>query len=148
MYGAFGMNLADPTAADRMRTRAPAFHGWLAHIRGRGHVGSRGTVGLHADLAPLLRSLRQTFVPLMIQNARAWEAARTSGETLWNEAAFDGGRALYDGTLLGRPFRSVAKSFQVRVWRELEGAWARLDERARARVRELAGGDPLEPAAG
>jgi glutathione S-transferase len=146
VYGAFGMNLADPTAADRMRTRAPTLHGWLAHIRERGHVGSRGTVGLHADLAPLLGSLRQTFVPLMIQNARAWETAGSSGQTLWNEAAFDAGHALYDGTLLGRPFRSVAKSFQVRVWRELEGAWARLDEPARARVRELAGGNPLEPA--
>jgi hypothetical protein len=102
---------------------------------------------LHGDLAPLL-SLRRTFVPLMIQNARAWEAARTSGETAWNEAAFDAGRMLYDGTLLGRAFRAVAKSFQVRVWRELEGGWARLDEPARARVRELAGGDPLEPATG
>ena len=48
--------------------------------------------------------------------------ARAAGETRFNEAAFDAGRALYDGTLLGRPFRSVAKTFQVRVWRDLRAA--------------------------
>lgn len=148
VYGAFGMNLADRTAADRMRARAPATHAWLEAIRDRRHVGSRGAIGLHADLAPLLGALRAVFVPLMIQNERAWEDARARGETLFNEAAFDAGRALYDGTLLGRPFRQVAKTFQVQVWRELRAAWAALGDDDRARVAAVAGGQPLEPPEG
>lgn len=145
VYGAFGMNLADPTATERMRARAPTTHAWLARIRDRGHVGSRGEVGLPADLAPLLRVLRATFVPLMLQNERAFEQARAAGETLFNEAAFDAGRGLYDGTLLGWPFRSVAKTFQVQVWRELCDAWERLGADERRRVVAVAGGHPLAP---
>jgi glutathione S-transferase len=145
VYGALGMNLDDPTADRRMQTRAPATHAWLGRIRQRAHVGSRGGVGLHADLGPLLRGLRETFVPLMIQNERAFEDARRRGETRFNEAAFDAGRSLYDGTLLGRPFRAVPKTFQVQIWRELGDAWAQLDEASRARVAALAGGPPLEP---
>jgi hypothetical protein len=145
VYGALGMNLADPTAADRMRARAPRTFAWLGRIRDHRHVGARGEVALHADLGPLLGALRVTFVPLMRQNEAAWEIARAGGETRFNERAFDAGRALYDGTLPGRPFRSVAKSFQVQVWRDLRDAWGRLAAPDRARVREVAGGDPLEP---
>ena len=54
------------------------------------------------------------------------------GERLFNERAFDAGRALYDGTLLGKPFRAVAKTFQVRVWRELQAAWLALRSDVRA----------------
>ena len=64
----------------------------------------------------------------MRQNARAYQAARERGESLFNESAFDRGRACYDGELLGRPFRSVVKTFQVRVWRELCDAWDALPE--------------------
>src|SRR5258706_9065033 len=86
VYGELGMNLADPTAAERMRARAPATYAWLERIRDRRHVGSRGAVGLHAGLTPIPRSIRQTFVPLMLQNARAWDAARARGEARFNEA--------------------------------------------------------------
>ena len=84
-------------------------------------------------LVPLFSWLCRTFVPLMQQNRDAWECHRAAGETRFNEAAFDAGRALYDGTLLGRPFRSVVKTFQVRVWRDLRREWDALgaDERAR-----------------
>jgi hypothetical protein len=52
---------------------------------------------------------------------------------LFNEKAFDAGRALYDGVLLGHPFRGVVKTFQVRVWQDLRRAWDGLaaDDRAR-----------------
>jgi hypothetical protein len=36
--------------------------------------------------------------------------------------------------LLGQPFRSVAKTFQVRVWLDLRRAWDTLDPPERARV--------------
>ena len=40
-------------------------------------------------------------------------------------------KALYDGELLGQPFRAVAKSFQVRVWRDLCQHWRQLDDSTR-----------------
>jgi len=58
-----------------------------------------------------------------MQNEDAFEQARAAGETLFNEAAFECDRALYDGQLLERPFRAVVKTFQVRVWRELKASW-------------------------
>ena len=75
----------------------------------------------------------------MAANARAHDDAVRRGERLFNEPAFDRGRALYEGVLLGHPFRSVVKTFQVRVWREIVGAWAALPEAARRSVAALAG---------
>ncbi len=133
VYGQLAMNLADPTAAEEMRRRAPTTFDWLTAIRDRRHRAQRG--GLRLDVAllgPLLDAVTRTFVPLMQQNARAYASARAAGETLFNERAFDRGRALYDGTLLGRPFRSVVKTFQVRVWRDLVQAWRDLPPATRA----------------
>ena len=73
----------------------------------------------------------------MRQNEVAYEAARERSETVFNEPAFDQGRALYDGELLGRPFRSVVKTFQVRVWREIKATWGTLPPTARERVAPL-----------
>lgn len=67
----------------------------------------------------------------MAQNEKAYDKAITRGETLFNEAAFVRQRALYDGQLIGHPFRAVVKSFQVRVWRELKASWRALDARSR-----------------
>ncbi len=126
-YGQLGLNLKDPTAAEIMQRRVPATFRWLCAIRDGHHVGRRGAVALSPCLRGLFDAIARTFVPLMIQNEAAYDAARAAGETLFNEPAFDRGRALYDGTLLGCPFRAVAKTFQVRVWRELRSAWALLD---------------------
>jgi len=138
-YGQLGMNLADPSAADAMRDAAPVTHAWLCGIRDRAHVGSAGALRLDDRLRPLVSCFFDTFVPLMRQNARAYENARAEGESLFNENAFDQGRAGYDGTLLGRPFRSVVKTFQVRVWRELCDAWEALPRDARDRVTRAMG---------
>jgi hypothetical protein len=137
VYGQLGMNLADPTAAEGLRARAPRLDGWLRAIAANAHASTAGPVGLHDDLAPLLRSIGATFVPLMIQNERAYLAARAGGERSFNERAFDRGRALYDGTLLGRPFRAVVKTFQVQVWRELRAAFAALDAVGQTRLTAL-----------
>jgi glutathione S-transferase len=131
VYGQLGMNLKDPTAAEIMQRQAPATFRWLCAIRDGHHVGSRGALAVSTRLRGLLDAISRTFMPLMAQNAAAYDAARAGGETLFNERAFNRGRALYDGTLLGCPFRSVVKTFQVRVWRELCGAWRALDEQAR-----------------
>lgn len=137
VYGQLGMNLADPTAAERMRERAPVTHEWLCRIRDGEHRAGAGALELRHALRPLLAIILETFVPLMRQNARAYEEARERGESLFNEAAFDRSRACYKGELLGRPFRSVAKTFQVRVWRDLCDAWDALPDDDRARVSRI-----------
>ena len=137
VYGQLGMNLADPSAAEALRARAPRLDGWLRTIAADGHADVTGALTLHDDLVPLLRAIGATFVPLMIQNERAYLAAYAAGERVFNERAFDRGRALYEGTLLGQPFRAVAKTFQVQVWRELGLAFATLDAGGQARVTAL-----------
>jgi glutathione S-transferase len=138
VYGELGMNLKDPTAAELMRRRAPHTFRWLCEVRDGTHAGRAGTLALSDRLRPLLEVIERTFVPLMVQNAAAYERAHAAGERRFNEAGFNTGHGLYDGTLLGRPFRSVVKTFQVRVWRDLQAAWARLDAPARERVRRVA----------
>jgi hypothetical protein len=131
------MNLADPTTNDRLRTLAPTAHAWLRAVHDGRHASARGPLRLTDGLAPLLSSIAETFVPLMRQNAAAHLDARGRGVTVFNERAFFQHQALYDGTLLGTPFRHVAKTFQVRVWQELRAEWAMLAPAARADVERL-----------
>jgi hypothetical protein len=125
-YGQLSMNLVDGRAADRLRELAPTTFSWLCSIRDGGHTTSRGRLHQSPELRPLLAVIGQTFVPLMQQNEAAYLSAHEGGETLFNERAFDAGRALYDGQLLGHPFRAVVKTFQVQVWRELRAGFAEL----------------------
>jgi len=98
---------------------------------------------LGEHLRPLLEIIGATFVPLMRSNEEAYRRHVAAGATLFNEKAFDAGVSLYDGEMLGHPFRSVVKTFQVRVWRELMAQWDALAEQGRARV-EAVGGPPLQ----
>jgi glutathione S-transferase len=127
-YGQLGMNMVDPEAAALLQELAPRTWRWLCAIRDGGHRAASGALALTPALQPLLAVISETFVPLMRQNEAAYDAARERGETLFNEAAFVRSRALYDGQLLGYPFRAVAKTFQVRVWRELQSSWRGLEE--------------------
>jgi glutathione S-transferase len=142
VYGQLGMNLADPTAAAALAARAPRVDAWLRAIAADSHADSAGALSLPDDLRALLRAIGRTFVPLMVQNEQAYLHARAGGETLFNERAFDRGRALYDGTLLGHPFRAVVKTFQVQVWRELRTAFEDLGSYARAHIAHLLGVSP------
>jgi glutathione S-transferase len=144
-YGQLSMNLIDPSAERALRERAPRTRAWLESIREGQHAGHRGDLRLSAALRPLLAILMSTFGPLMVQNEAAWRRALGQGETLFNEAAFDRGRALYQGELLGHPFRAVVKTFQVRVWQELRASWRALSDVDRAALREsLPGASLLE----
>ncbi len=135
VYGQLDMNRSDPSAWRVIVERAPATARWIERIA-RGELGAAETpdLRLHDDLAPLLDWVARTFVPLMRQNAAAWAVHRDAGETRFNEAAFDAGRALYDGVLLGQPFRSVVKTFQVRVWQTLRAEWDALASADRLRL--------------
>lgn len=125
----------DPSTRARVRARAPSLASWLARVDDG--TESRGEVGVDASLAPLLEALAGPFVPLMSQNEAAWRRARDAGATRFNEAAFERGEALYDGELLGHPFRSVAKTFQVRVWRDLTLGWSALSASERRALEGL-----------
>ncbi|MFL3653734.1 MAG: glutathione S-transferase C-terminal domain-containing protein [Halioglobus sp.] len=131
VYGQLGMNLVDPQAIAQLELLAPRTFRWLCAIReGRQNEGC-GDLALTPSLEPLLRIIMSTFGMLMRQNEKAYEHAVADGETVFNEAAFDRHRALYDGHLLGYPFRAVAKTFQVRVWRELKESWQALEAQDR-----------------
>ncbi|QFU76645.1 glutathione S-transferase domain-containing protein [Halioglobus maricola] len=133
-YGQLGMNLVDGRAADIMRELAPQTFQWLNMIRSGQHRGSTGTVCFTDRLTPLLHAIADTHLPLMRQNEAAYEKASSNGQQLFNEAAFDRNEALYDGSLLGLPFRSVIKSFQVSSWRELCEQWLALKNSARQEI--------------
>jgi glutathione S-transferase len=132
VYGQLSMNLTDRVAAEELAKRAPRTHRWLCEIREGAHLEARGALEPGEALRPLLDVISQTFIPLMRQNDRAYRDASSRGETLFNEAAFDRDRALYDGELLGTRFRSVVKTFQVRTWRDLRTRWQGLAARDRA----------------
>ena len=139
-YGQLSMNLTDPAADELLRALAPRTHAWLIGIRDGAHVGVAGTLAIAPALRPLLDVIGATFLPLMRQNAEAYVSALAAGETLFNEAAFDRHRSLYDGEMLGRPFRAVVKTFQVRVWTELREAWRQLPDTARKAIAALSAG--------
>lgn len=138
LYGQLGMNLADPTTADALRARQPRLHAWLLALH-EGLPQATAQGGLHIDsaLQPLLAEIARIHLPLMRQNAAAHAALRAGGQRRFNEAAFDAGEALYDGQLDGQPFRSVAKSFQARSWRDCLARHAALPGAARTALQAL-----------
>ena len=136
-YGQLSMNLIDGRAARLLEELAPRTFQWLCTIRDGGHRGSAGELVLTEYLGPLLEIIGETFVPLMQQNHAAYGRAVHQGQTLFNEAAFDRGEALYDGELLGRPYRAVVKSFQVPVWQAIRRSWQALEDSDREHLQSL-----------
>ena len=132
-YGQLAMNLPDGRAAELIEELAPRTYAWLGRIDNGEHAGADGSTEATPALRPLLDCIAKTFIPLMQQNA----AAFTPGAPRTNEAAFDAGEQLYDGVLMGHPFRAVCKTFQVRTWRDLQAQWKNLESRERQRVSEL-----------
>lgn len=119
LYGQLGMNLADPSSERSLRERSPRLRAWLGQIADGRHAGTAGALHLHESLAPLLAWVERHFIPLMRANADAHGRYRAQGQTRWNEAAFDRHEALFDFEWCGAPARTVVKTFQLRVWRDL-----------------------------
>ncbi len=136
-YGQLSMNLVDGRAAEILQELAPITYDWLCMIRDGGHRGATGELRASKRLLPLLECIADTFIPLMQQNEVAYRTARAQGQRQFNEQAFDTGQALYDGELMGYPFRSVAKSFQVVTWRELCVRWRALEPGTRQQLKAL-----------
>lgn len=134
IYGQLAMNLDDPDAAAIIQGRAPGVFRWLHDLRSGHSPTDHGELALDQALAPLLREIGRTHVPLMQQNFSACEAWLQAGETLFNEAAFNRGRALYEGHIEGQPFRHVAKRFQAKTWRQCLQRWQALSAQDRERI--------------
>jgi glutathione S-transferase len=132
VYGQLAMNMSDPTAAATIDLMAAATAARVRSMTARAAEPSMKSHEIRPCLIPLLEEIGATFIPLMQQNEAAYEAAHARGENAFNERGFDLGAALYDGVLLGRPFRSVAKTFQVSVWRRLKAEWEALHDEDRA----------------
>lgn len=139
VYGMLGMNLADPSANERLRARAPRLHDWLLQLHGRepAPIANAGPLRIDEALEPLLAEISRVHIPLMRQNAAAHARLKAEGRSLFNERAFDRGEAMYDGVLDGRPFRHVAKSFQARSWRDCMARWKTLSPEAKLAVGAL-----------
>ena len=123
IYGQLGMNLSDPSTARDLAQRCPRLHRWLTQLHTGVPVSASGEWQLDEALRPLLDEIARIHLPLMQQNAAACERLRAAGQRRCNERAFNRGEALYDGVLDGVPFRSVAKSFQLRSWRDAQQRW-------------------------
>jgi glutathione S-transferase len=137
-YGQLGMNLVDPETSEKMKRLAPHTHAWLNRIYQKKHPQqANASLYLSNEIKPLLSTIMLTFSALMVQNAHAYKLAQQNGETLFNEAAFDQGKSLYDGKLCGYPFRSVVKTFQVRVWHELQSEWKKLTVDEKSEVKSV-----------
>ena len=126
IYGQLGMNLADPSTAHDLRERTPQLYRWLNTL----HTGTPPRIDaplqIDATLKPLLEEISRIHLPLMQQNAAAHQRLKQQGQRRFNEPAFNAGEALYSGQLDGQPYRSVAKSFQARSWRDCRARWQQL----------------------
>ncbi len=124
----------DPEAAQRLEDRAPRTARWV-----REHLDGPLQLSATHEASSVHRSLvawaEDCFLPLMRQNAAA-HAGRTD-EKLRNERAFDAGRSLFDGELIGHPYRTVVKDFQVKTYREVCALHESLPARAASRVATL-----------
>jgi glutathione S-transferase len=128
VYGQLYMNMSDPSAANSIKELAPATYQWLININQGKHVFDHGALFISPHLSSLLAIISKTFMALMKQNAEAAFEAKKQGATQFNEAAFDNRTNIYSGEILGLPFKSVVKTFQVEVWQSLQSQWACLTE--------------------
>ena len=148
LYGQLGMNLTDPSAAQFIQTHAPHLYRWLLAIHNGDFPmakaiteGSELQDSLLQDsllqdvlLQPLLAEIVRIYYPLMTQNEAAYQQHKQAGEILFNEQGFWQGRGLYAGNLDGHEFKSVAKTFQVKVWQNLKQAWNHLPGASKAEL--------------
>jgi glutathione S-transferase len=137
LYGQLAMNLSDPSARHWIRERAPRLEAWLQRLHGGCELPPHGALGLDNAVKPLLREIFRTHCALMRANHRAWADESRRGLTRFNEPAFERNEALYDGVMEGKAFRSVAKSFQARVWLDCLARWRALGADERKAVARL-----------
>ena len=142
VYGMVASHLAvDPDTAAWIDAQAPSVARWTrALTTGASARQTPMPDTIPQALFPLLQAIADSFVPLMLQNEAAFKRLQKRGQRRFNESAFNTGEALYDGTLIGHPYRSVVKTFQVEVLRSLRSELQALDTSSRLVVSGLAEG--------
>ena len=137
IYGQVGAHLLnDHTAADHIKSTAPKTYEWLSKIQQGNFSASdhEKTLKLNDSITPLLAEINRVYIPLMKQNEKAYESFVKQGITEFNEAAFNKNSAIYSGAIDGIPFKSVAKTFQVKSWRIIKEKWNSLSESNQQKV--------------
>ena len=121
LYGQLGMNLSDPAAAHWIKQQSPATFAWLTRMANLDFSSDKAESNAiwADDLIPLLNEINRFFIPLMEQNANAVIDYENAGQAIFNEKAFNQNQALFEGSIDGHSFKSVAKTFQRKVWADL-----------------------------
>lgn len=128
IYGQFAMNLTDPSTRSTIQTKAPSLFAWLEQRRQHRvpkttPTQSANDEGDMTHLKPLLKTICESYVPIMHQNLKAWKTYNARGETIFNEKAFWKNKSLFEGMIRGEKYRSVVKTFQVKSWLALRSQW-------------------------
>ena len=134
--------LVDPEAAEIMEDRAPHTVDWLKrNLDGSAKLGTDHALG--EAQSKLLVWASEAFIPLMSQNAEAYQNCPVEKGGPRNEKAYNRGLNLFEGELMGHPYRTVVKDFQVKTHREILSLFAGLSASDKAKLAHF--GVTLEP---
>ena len=139
VYGQLGMNLSDPAAEKMIANRAPLTYQWLNRIAAGEHSDKpeEPDYWLSDSLKALLAIIDATFVDLMGQNREAYQRYKDEPVSHMNESGFNKRKCLYEGALMGYPFKTVVKTFQVRVLDDLQEEWRALSSDDKSKLAHL-----------
>jgi glutathione S-transferase len=118
----------DPETAAAMATRWPHLHAYAQGLRAPSAVSPPGAAVVPE---PLVALAVEAFLPFLQANSEAYERHGRPVARDANEPAYWRGDKLFDGTLLGFPYRTVVKTFQVAVLQDLQRRFQDLGESTR-----------------
>lgn len=126
-FGQLNMNARQDIGTRRKIGRiAPNTLAWLDSIEKNTIQVTREVIEMDvllSELNPLMDLIIRLFSPIMNQNEQAYQKEICKDTRIFNEPAFDKMQSLYTGTVCGYPYKSVIKTFQVEIWRELRTQW-------------------------
>jgi glutathione S-transferase len=139
VLGQLSMNRYDQSAWNLIEQKAPLTASTIKqHYRCEPPARVESAkLELNEAIKPLLAWCCRYFVPLMQQNYCAYQQHKNQGETLFNERGFNDRRGIFEGALQGHPFRSVAKTFQVKAWKTLHQQWQQLPTEEKSTLESL-----------
>jgi hypothetical protein len=133
LFGQLNMNARqDIGSREKIQELAPCTLKWLDSIeKASGEEVDYDALGTEKhqldfqSLQDLMDLAIRVFPPIMKQNEQAYERIKHDPKApkVFNEKAFDLGLSFYDGVVDGHPYRSVVKTFQVEIWRDLRKKW-------------------------
>ena len=135
LIGNLGSTLkVDPDSAKRMRARAPKTVAWVERNIDGGATLAAAHSSWNEGLQHLVKWCANAFLPLMQANADAYAMRPIESGGPRNERAYNAGVGLFSGELLGHPYRTVVKDFQVKTYQELSALFAALDGQTQSQL--------------